>query len=127
MLHDFNTTTIVAVVALVFSGLSPLGFLILQRRIRSQDDRMARKQEDARRRQIAADALRRARNHLVTSALEYELESVQAAIRASEDSVQIKEQGAVPVLTETLSAISAMKEQAHSVEVEIVERKEHGV
>lgn len=126
MWHNVDTTTVVAVGALVLSFLSPLGFIVLQRRIRNQDDRMARRNEDARRKQVAADALRRARSHLVTSALEYELESVQAAIRATEDAVLHKEQAGVSVLTETLAAISAMKEQAHAVEVEIIERKEHG-
>jgi hypothetical protein len=125
MLHDIDATTIVAIGALVLSGLSPLGFLILQKRIRNQDDRMVRKQEDARRKQVASDALQRAKNHLITSGLEYELESIQVAIRASEDAVLLKEQGAVPILTQTLAGISAMKEQAHAVEVEIIERKKH--
>jgi hypothetical protein len=127
MWHNVDPTLVLALGALALSCLTPLGFLILQRRIRTQDDRMARKSEDARRKQVAADALRRARSHLVTAGMEYELEAVQAAIRASEDAVLLKEQGGIPVLTETLAAISAMKEQAHAVEVEIVERKEHGV
>ena len=125
MHYHLDSTLVLALVALVLSGLSPIGFWFFQRRSKNVDDRAQRKQEDARRVNVAADALRRAKDHLITSAMEYELECVQLAVRASEEAVLLKEQAGVPVLTQTLAAISALKEQAHVVEVEIVERKEH--
>ena len=106
MHYHLDSTLVLALVALVLSGLSPIGFLVFQRRAKTVDDRAQRKQEDARRVNVAADALRRAKDHLITSAMEYELECVQLAIRASEEAVLLKEQG-------------------HVVEVEIVERREH--
>lgn len=126
MLDHVNITMVLAVGALVLSGVSPIVFAILQRRAKTVDDRDQRRQEDARRVQVMAEALRRAKEHLVTSAMEYELECVQLAIRASEEAVLLKEQGGVPVLTQTLASISALKEQAHAVEAEIIERKDRG-
>jgi hypothetical protein len=121
-----NISIILAISALVIAALSPLALMFFQRRARSVDERRGRAQDDAHRREVAAEALKLAQHRLLTTSMEYELEAVQHAMRAIQDTIKLKQDVETPVLQQTYTVLSAMQEQARMLEVEIFERKENG-
>lgn len=120
-----NVAIALAVGALIVSGTSPLVLVLFQRRAGNKDARKHRAQEDAHQEDIAAEAMKLAKHHLLTTSMEYELQAVQHAINAINDAITLKQESGIPIPQQTHVSLLTIREHAHALEVEIFERKEN--
>ncbi len=112
-----------AVGAISVSALTPILFLVMQRRARKKDSANRLQLEDTHRREVVADAVRLASQRLLTASMEQELQVVEHTIHVIQSAIKIKLDMSEIVLPETNVALAALQAQMHALEVELFERK----